>query len=94
MLIDKDGAGNWKYEFGFGLDSTTVNSATRSFGHDNGVGSGLNMAWPTAEYKANTVTGKHSLNMIEQNATNKNATAYGTNGDVVFKSGMIAEIML
>lgn len=94
VLIDKDGAGSWKYEFGFGLDSTTANSATRSFGHDKGVGSGTNMAWPTAEYKENTAAGKHVLNMIERNSTNKNAIAYGDNGGVVFKSGMIVEIML
>ncbi|MBY0552848.1 MAG: hypothetical protein K2W95_36530 [Candidatus Obscuribacterales bacterium] len=94
VLIDKNGAGTWKYEFGFGLDSTTLNSATRSFGHDNGVGSGMDMAWPTAQYKADTAAGKHTLNMIEQNNTAKNVTAYGDNNDSVFKSGMIVEIML
>ncbi|MBY0552847.1 MAG: hypothetical protein K2W95_36525 [Candidatus Obscuribacterales bacterium] len=94
VLIDKNGAGTWKYEFGFGLDSTTLNSATRSFGHDNAIGSGLNMAWPTADYKFNVGAGSHQLNMIEQNTTAKNVTAYGDNNDSVFKSGMIAEILL
>ncbi|MBX9670690.1 MAG: hypothetical protein K2X93_24020 [Candidatus Obscuribacterales bacterium] len=99
VLIDKNGAGTWKYEFGLALvalpGSPSANSATQSFGHDNAIGSGLNMAWPTAEYKANTLTGgSYSLSLMEQNNTTKNITAYGDNADVVFKSGMIAEIML
>ncbi|MBX9670689.1 MAG: RHS repeat protein [Candidatus Obscuribacterales bacterium] len=94
VLIDKNGAGSWKYEFGIGIDSPSANSATQSFGHDNSIGSGMDMAWPTAVLKDNVLAGKRVLNMLEQNTTIKNVTAYGDNADVVFKSGMIVEIML
>lgn len=92
--VDKtNGSGLYKYEFGFGLDVTNANSATQPFGYDENV-IGENNFIAQAKYRTNVSAGKHTLNLIEQNGTTRNADAFGDNGGVVFKSGMIVEIML
>lgn len=94
VLVDRAaGTGNYQYEFGFGLDTVTSNSAIQSFGHDEGIGN-VQTSTAISNYKANTSQGKHTLNIIEKNATGRDVTAYGDNGGSVFKSGMLVEIML
>ncbi len=90
-----DGVGVYRYDFGFGLDSVTVNSATQSMGNEQAVGG--NPALVKAKLKANAAAGKHTLTMIEQNlTTNRDVTVYGDNNlnQPVFKTGMVAEILL
>jgi len=96
VVVDRDaGSGTYKYEFGFGLDVTTANSATQQLGHDQSVGN-VQTQIAMSKYKANTTVGKHTLTMIEKNDTGRDITAYGDNGlsPAVFKSGMLAEILL
>lgn len=91
--VDKsNGSGLYKYEFGFGLDVTNANSATQPFGYDETV-IGANNFTAQAKYRANVAAGKRTLNLIEQNITNRNVDAFA-NGGNVFKSGMLVEIML
>ncbi len=90
-----DGVGVYRYDFGFGLDSVTVNSATQSMGNQQAVGG--NPALVQAKLKATAAAGKHTLTMIEQNLTvNRDVTVYGDNNlnPPVFKTGMVAEILL
>lgn len=95
-VVDRDaGSGTYKYEFGFGLDVTNVNSATQSLGHDQSAGN-VNTQIAMAKFKANTTVGKRTLTMIEKNDTGRDVTAYGDNGlsPAVFKTGMVVEISL
>jgi len=96
VVVDRDaGSGTYKYEFGFGLDVTTANSATQQLGNDQSVGN-VQTQIATSKYKANTTVGKRTLTMIEKNDTGRDVTAYGDNGlsPAVFKTGMVVEIML
>ena len=90
------GSGQYKYYFGFGVNSTTANSATQSFGYDEGFVNGApGMAAVFAKYESETAAGKVTLNMVEQNTgSNRAVTAYGDNGGTIFQSGMIVEVML
>jgi len=96
VVVERDaGSGTYKYEFGFGLDVTTANSANQQLGHDQSVGNVLTQI-AMSKYKANTTAGKHALTMIEKNSTSRDVTAYGDNNlsPAVFKTGMIAEVLL
>lgn len=89
---DSSGTGSGKHEFGIGLDTTSSNSATQSFGGDYALQS--NLATVFAKYKTNVAAGKRTLNVLEQNNTGRDILAYGDNGDPVWKSGMIVELAL
>jgi YD repeat-containing protein len=94
VTVDRsNGSGLLKYHLGFGLDATNANSATQPFGYDENI-IGLNAFPASARLRANIAVGKHTLNLIEQNLSNRNADAYGDNGETAFKSGMLVEIML
>jgi YD repeat-containing protein len=96
VFVDRGagGAGTYKYQLGFGLDVTNADSSTQPFGFDQGIDAGNLTGYALSKYKTYVAAGKHTLNIIEQNITGRDVTAYGDNNDVVFKSGMLAEIML
>jgi len=96
VIVDRDGgSGTYRYEFGFGLDSTTTNVATQQLGHDQGVGNVLTQI-AMSKFVADTTAGKRTLTVIERNNTSRDVTAFGDNGlsPAVFKSGMLVEIKL
>jgi len=89
------GAGNYKYQLGFGLDVTNADSANQPFGYDQNIDSATRCSTALSKFKANVAAGKRTLNLIEQNLSGRDVTAYGDNNDpTTFKSGMIVEIML
>lgn len=94
IVVDKTGGnGKYKYELGFGLDVTNASSATQAFGYDEDV-IAQNSFTAQAKYRANVAAGKRTLNLIEQNLTNRRNDAFGDNGSAVFQSGMTVKVML
>lgn len=80
-----------KHEFGIGLNTTTSNSATQSFGADHAM---IKTAVVSAKFNANVPTGKNTRNLLAQNASARDATAYGDNGGTVFQTSMVVEVLL
>lgn len=94
VAVDKTGgSGTYAYELGFGLDVTNASSATQPFGYDEDV-IARNAFTAQSKYRANVAAGKRTLNLIEQNVTNRNNDGFGDNGGSVFKSGMTVKISL
>jgi hypothetical protein len=94
MVVERsNGSGLLKYELGFGLDVTNASAATQPYGYDANILGGTAFT-AQAKYRANVAAGKRTLNLLEQNTTNRNANGFGDNADTVFKSGMLVQIML
>lgn len=97
MFVTKaaGGAGNYKYQLGFGLDVTNADSATQPYGYDMSIFNNVECSTALSKYKAQVAAGKRTLSLVEQNISGRDVTAYGDNNDpTTFKSGMIVEIAL